>query len=213
MNSAMSVDPTPAAATSSPDLTGIVFADSKEDAQFMRVLGPTWDRGADIGETIVMARSITPGRPRQLGRALDRRRRLRRDQGGDLHQWRCGRARAGVCRAPPRRARSGWRPGRAGADLPPRLGGGRDAAGRLAARTPEVDGKRMALMGRSWGGYLAQRAATAEHRVAAVISDAGQFDPGPPGALRDRCQRAVLPAQLRLARRRPGRRRLTPPPL
>jgi pimeloyl-ACP methyl ester carboxylesterase len=42
----------------------------------------------------------------------------------------------------------------------------------------DVDAGRIVLMGRSWGGYLAPRAATAEHRVAAVIADAPQFTPG-----------------------------------
>lgn len=40
---------------------------------------------------------------------------------------------------------------------------------------PEVDPDRIALIGRSWGGYLA-RAATGEHRIAAVIADAAQYD-------------------------------------
>jgi dienelactone hydrolase len=43
---------------------------------------------------------------------------------------------------------------------------------------PEVDPARIALMGRSWGGYLAPRAATTEHRVAALVADAAQYAPG-----------------------------------
>ncbi|HEY7064060.1 MAG TPA: alpha/beta fold hydrolase [Chloroflexota bacterium] len=43
---------------------------------------------------------------------------------------------------------------------------------------PEVDSRRIALMGRSWGGYLAPRAATAEHRLAACIADPGLYTPG-----------------------------------
>ncbi|RTL70038.1 MAG: alpha/beta fold hydrolase [Pseudonocardiaceae bacterium] len=48
----------------------------------------------------------------------------------------------------------------------------------LLAR-PEVDRERIVLMGRSWGGYLAPRAATAEHRIAALVADAPQYTPGP----------------------------------
>lgn len=47
----------------------------------------------------------------------------------------------------------------------------------LLAR-PDVDAGRIALIGRSWGGYLAPRAATAEHRIAALIADAAQYAPG-----------------------------------
>lgn len=43
---------------------------------------------------------------------------------------------------------------------------------------PEVDPERIALMGRSWGGHLAPRAATGEHRIAALVADAAQFAPG-----------------------------------
>lgn len=45
----------------------------------------------------------------------------------------------------------------------------------LAART-DVDPARIALMGLSFGGYLAPRAATAERRLAACISDCGPYD-------------------------------------
>ena len=45
----------------------------------------------------------------------------------------------------------------------------------LLAR-PEVDAARIALMGLSLGGYLAPRAASAEHRIAACIADCGSFD-------------------------------------
>jgi pimeloyl-ACP methyl ester carboxylesterase len=40
---------------------------------------------------------------------------------------------------------------------------------------PEVDGKRIALMGISFGGYLAPRAASFEPRLAALIADPGQL--------------------------------------
>lgn len=43
---------------------------------------------------------------------------------------------------------------------------------------PEVDDQGIVLLGRSWGGYLAPRAAAADHRVAALVADAPQFAPG-----------------------------------
>jgi pimeloyl-ACP methyl ester carboxylesterase len=41
---------------------------------------------------------------------------------------------------------------------------------------PTVDPNRVALMGLSFGGYLAPRAASREHRLAACIADPGEFD-------------------------------------
>jgi hypothetical protein len=41
---------------------------------------------------------------------------------------------------------------------------------------PGVDPARIALMGLSFGGYLAPRAATWEHRLAACVSDCGPYD-------------------------------------
>jgi dipeptidyl aminopeptidase/acylaminoacyl peptidase len=46
----------------------------------------------------------------------------------------------------------------------------------FAVGRAEVDPDRMILIGRSFGGYLAPRAAALEHRLAAVIADPGQFD-------------------------------------
>jgi pimeloyl-ACP methyl ester carboxylesterase len=45
-----------------------------------------------------------------------------------------------------------------------------------ALRRPEVDPERIALMGWSFGSYLAPRAASAEHRLAACIADPGLWD-------------------------------------
>jgi pimeloyl-ACP methyl ester carboxylesterase len=46
----------------------------------------------------------------------------------------------------------------------------------FAAGRAEVDPDRMVIIGRSFGGYLAPRAAAFEHRLAALIADPGQFD-------------------------------------
>jgi hypothetical protein len=46
----------------------------------------------------------------------------------------------------------------------------------FALTLPEVDAGRLVLLGPSFGGYLAPRAATAEHRLAACVSDCGPYD-------------------------------------
>jgi dienelactone hydrolase len=46
------------------------------------------------------------------------------------------------------------------------------------AAQPEVDPRRIVLVGRSFGGLLAPRGAAGEHRLAAMIVDPGQFDLG-----------------------------------
>jgi pimeloyl-ACP methyl ester carboxylesterase len=51
----------------------------------------------------------------------------------------------------------------------------RPVVDHLLAR-PEVDPQRIVLMGASFGGYLAPRAASGEHRLAACIADPGEFD-------------------------------------
>ncbi|SDK94363.1 alpha/beta hydrolase family protein [Natronorubrum texcoconense] len=47
-----------------------------------------------------------------------------------------------------------------------------------AARRTDVDSSRLALVGRSFGGYLAPRAATGDHRLAALVADPGISDLG-----------------------------------
>jgi pimeloyl-ACP methyl ester carboxylesterase len=47
-----------------------------------------------------------------------------------------------------------------------------------APALPEVDERRMVLMGTSFGGYLAARAAAFEHRIAALVLNDGLFDFG-----------------------------------
>jgi dienelactone hydrolase len=48
----------------------------------------------------------------------------------------------------------------------------------FALTRPDADGDRIALLGRSFAGYLAPRGATAEHRIAALVCDPGQVDLG-----------------------------------
>ena len=50
------------------------------------------------------------------------------------------------------------------------------AAADYAIKRPEVDSERLALMGTSFGGFLAARAAAFEHRLAAVILHDAIFD-------------------------------------
>ncbi len=45
-----------------------------------------------------------------------------------------------------------------------------------ALARPDVDPDRLVLIGWSFGGYTAPRAATAEHRLAACVSDCGPYD-------------------------------------
>ena len=47
-----------------------------------------------------------------------------------------------------------------------------------AAARSEVDERRMVLMGSSFGGFLAARAAAFEHRIAALVLNDGLFDFG-----------------------------------
>ena len=84
---------------------------------------------------------------------------------------------------------------------------------------PEVDAAKIALIGLSLGAYLAPRAASAEHRVAACIADCGSYDlyaaaverlPGPlAGGLADAAagrpgrRAALLRGLLELLERRP----------
>src|ERR687894_182741 len=47
-----------------------------------------------------------------------------------------------------------------------------------ALTRPEIDPKKIALGGWSFGGFLAPRAASFEHRIAALVADPGQWDEG-----------------------------------
>ncbi len=52
------------------------------------------------------------------------------------------------------------------------------------AGQPEVDPRRIVLVGRSFGGFLAPRGAAGEPRLAAVVADPGQYDLGVTAASR-----------------------------
>jgi pimeloyl-ACP methyl ester carboxylesterase len=54
----------------------------------------------------------------------------------------------------------------------------------LLLAQPEVDANRVVLVGRSWGGLLAPRGASGEPRLAAMITDPGQYDMAPAMAKR-----------------------------
>jgi pimeloyl-ACP methyl ester carboxylesterase len=59
-----------------------------------------------------------------------------------------------------------------------------------ALAVPEVDGDRIAVMGWSFGGFLAPRGAAGEPRIAALVADPGQWDQAD-------AIRALLPPPLR----------------
>ncbi len=64
----------------------------------------------------------------------------------------------------------------------------------FALQLPEVDPKRIALMGWSFGGYLAPRAVSGERRIAACIADPGLL--GAPEQFRPMLQRLGAPAEM-----------------
>jgi X-Pro dipeptidyl-peptidase (S15 family) len=73
----------------------------------------------------------------------------------------------------------------------------------LVAR-PDVRADRIGLIGRSFAGYLAPRAATVEHRVAALVCDPAQPDMGRrvPGGLVGKVAGRVVGAEMRFSARR-----------
>jgi hypothetical protein len=68
----------------------------------------------------------------------------------------------------------------------------------------EVDPARIGLVGRSFGGYLAPRGATGEHRIAALVCDPAQPDMGAriPHGLAARVAGPVISARMRLSAER-----------
>lgn len=71
----------------------------------------------------------------------------------------------------------------------------------LVAARPDVRGDQLVLVGRSFGGYLAPRAAAFDQRLAALVCDPAQPDMGakiPPG-LAGKVAPAVVTAQMRIS--------------
>ena len=66
---------------------------------------------------------------------------------------------------------------------------------------PEVQPGALVLIGRSFGGYLAPRAASFEHRLAALVCDPAQPDMGAriPGGLAGKIAAPVVRAQMRIS--------------
>ena len=72
-------------------------------------------------------------------------------------------------------------------------------------RRSDVDATRLGLVGRSFAGYLAPRAATAEHRIAALVCDPAQPDMGtklPAPGRPARVAEGVVNAQMRVSAER-----------
>jgi X-Pro dipeptidyl-peptidase (S15 family) len=69
---------------------------------------------------------------------------------------------------------------------------------------PDVRTDRIGLIGRSFAGYLAPRAATVEHRIAALVCDPAQPDMGQriPGGLVGRVAWRVVGSEMRFSARR-----------
>jgi hypothetical protein len=69
---------------------------------------------------------------------------------------------------------------------------------------PDVDPDNLILVGRSFAGYLAPRAATAEHRIAALVCDPAQPDLAArlPGGWASRLVGPIAALQMRVSRNR-----------
>ena len=87
--------------------------------------------------------------------------------------------RARLPRGDVRRPRAGRHAPRAGRPVPARLGGGVSAVIDAVAKRPDVDADRIVIIGESFGGYLAPRAAARDRRIAACVLDPAQIGPLP----------------------------------